>query len=275
MQNQQKQEFDDRLKKSLEMKEKELRSQFEIELQQKERQIKAQLESQIRSEIMLQISQNNNRKYLNYRIEKVYSNTIESVFKKLPQAQPVSEQYLNNIYNSLCTARGVTPSSFQSVVNYRKSETFKYHSNQLLMAILDHASSLASDVSELRIRLFGQKQGRLNFLSRFEELEAEVAHLDQLHTQTRALLIKQSQTIPDLRVKNASSSWISWARNLYKVLNTDSEVVDGDNDEETDFKSGFVNVLDPNYVAELKLAIEEKAVSVMAKEKMRFLRKKI
>ena len=246
---------------------KQLSTQYDLELQQKEKQIRAALEPQIREEIMNELSPNSNEIRPNNNTNNL--NAFERDFKGTDK-HPLDDQYLFKIYNSLCEACGISPSFSQFNVNLRKSE----NSDQLLSLILDNAYSLASDISKLRSRLSYNKKGRFDFLSKFEELENQVAHLDQLHTQTRALLVKQSQIISDLRMKAGSASWISWAKNLYTILCSADfdEDVFGDVSGSFSVKKGAVNAMDPDYAVELKLAIEEKAAAVMAKERMRSLR---
>jgi hypothetical protein len=50
------------------------------------------------------------------------------------------------------------------------------------------------------------------------ELEAEKAHLDHLHTHTRALLVGQSHMVAELRHAADPAMWSTWTKKIYQLL---------------------------------------------------------
>ena len=46
-------------------------------------------------------------------------------------------------------------------------------------------------------------------------MQQQIQHLDQLHTQTRGLLVRQSEIINNLR---PSTAWLTWAQRLHRVM---------------------------------------------------------
>ena len=237
-----------------------LRSEFEMELQQKESQIRSQLEPEIKAQILSQISQNSEKSYKfnhNSKLNSSYSNDQENYHDK----------NLEDVYVLLCDACGVSPKSFKFNGN---KDSIDFRSNPILVAIIDHASSLASDVSEIRSYITSKQNiTSFNLLSHFKIQEEQVAHLDQLHTQTRALLVRQSQMISDLRSKSDYASWVKWARNLYKILDPNNS---GHTQERTSLIFNINN--SPESIDELKTAIEEKAASLIAHEKASVIKRK-
>ena len=103
--------------------------------------------------------------------------------KRDPPASKLSHETLNALsqaYDKLCEAIAI------------KSTTFNF--NDFVSAIL-----LTADILIEFRKHFNLKTGQI--LKPMIELEQQVQHLDQLHTQTRALLVRQSQIIANLRSK--------------------------------------------------------------------------
>lgn len=73
---------------------------------------------------------------------------------------------------------------------------------------------LASEVIALRKQLGGQGN---SLAQKVADLIAQNDHLDQLHTQTRSLLVRQAHVISELR-DNGGETWKTWAKGVSKIL---------------------------------------------------------
>jgi hypothetical protein len=81
-------------------------------------------------------------------------------------------------------------------------------------AFADVCRRIAREVLELRTRL-GISNDLLQFVV---DLQCENAHLDQLHTHTRSLLVRQAQLISELRQSSHTARWREWTDRLYKAI---------------------------------------------------------
>ena len=88
----------------------------------------------------------------------------------------------------------------------------------------------------------------------FVDLSAQVAHLDQLHTQTRALLVRQAQIISELRQQVGLRSWTEWAKRINKMLTENSTAA-----------GNSFNTNNCDDVVELRLEIEEQITMLVSK----------
>ena len=111
------------------------------------------------------------------------------------------------------------------------------------------ATRLSTDVIEIR-QICSKPFGSLTQL--FVDLNAQVAHLDQLHTQTRSLLVRQAQIISELRQQVGLRSWTEWALKISRMLDEQDQ-------------NGFVNKRNCDDVVELRLEIEDQITSLVAR----------
>lgn len=73
---------------------------------------------------------------------------------------------------------------------------------------------LASEVIALRKQLGAQGN---SLAQKVADLIAQNEHMDQLHTQTRSLLVRQAHVISELR-DNGGETWKTWAKGVSKIL---------------------------------------------------------
>jgi hypothetical protein len=113
------------------------------------------------------------------------------------QVEHGADDFLTALFNLVCEALG-EPSQPYSVD-----------------AFVTQTRVLANGVLELTRHFRIGFSALLRFIM---DLEAERAHLDQLHTQTRSLLVRQAQVISELRQASDPSLWASWTKNVYEIL---------------------------------------------------------
>jgi hypothetical protein len=179
-----------------------LRRELETELRQKlaaqiESDLKAGIEEATKARLTKSIRQQL-REELAPVIEEEQKAKLTVQFEKQLEIERAElRPELAKLFPSVCTANGTAMPAF---------------SND---AFLNECQQLAADVIELRSSL-GIESGR--FLRAFSDVQFENAHLDQLHTQTRSLLVRQAQMISELREQAQNSSWTAWAKKVYRRL---------------------------------------------------------
>lgn len=117
----------------------------------------------------------------------------------------INERQFADLFVIICEANGTEGAEFS------------------MAAFFEECGRLAADVVQLR-KAFGIESGP--FLRFFSDMQFENSHLDQLHTQTRALLVRQAQMIAELRELAQMSSWNAWARKIYWLINREDVASD-------------------------------------------------
>jgi hypothetical protein len=127
--------------------------------------------------------------------EKVRIELVPILTKQIREADDTDSQFAE-LYELLCEALGLTNDGFSRA------------------AFADICRRIAREMRELRTR-FGVSGDLLQFVL---DLQCENAHLDQLHTQTRSLLVRQAQIISELKQNAPTARWRKWANRLYKAI---------------------------------------------------------
>jgi hypothetical protein len=112
-----------------------------------------------------------------------------------------SEAQFAELFSLVCKANGTSENGFS------------------MDAFVEECGGLANDVFQVRKALSIPEGPFLRF---FSELQIENSHLDQLHTQTRSLLVRQAQMIAELRELAHTSSWTAWAKRIYWLINREN-----------------------------------------------------
>jgi len=74
------------------------------------------------------------------------------------------------------------------------------------------------------------------------DMANQIQHLDQLHTQTRSLLVRQSQVISELRA-NTEESWKDWAYEMYGLISGDNETELKQNDMKVYLEEEIISLI--------------------------------
>jgi hypothetical protein len=127
--------------------------------------------------------------------EKVRVELVPILTEQIREADDTDSQFAE-LYELICEALGLTSEGFSRA------------------AFADVCRRIAREVLDLRTR-FGISGDLLQFIL---DLQCENAHLDQLHTQTRSLLVRQAQLISELRQSAHTARWRKWADRLYKAI---------------------------------------------------------
>jgi hypothetical protein len=153
------------------------------------------LRRQIESEVLEQVVEELRGEMEETIREKVRVELTPILTKQIRDGDDTDSQ-LSELYDLICEALGLTNEGFSRA------------------GFLDVCRRIAGDVLELRTR-FGISGDLVQFVL---DLQCENAHLDQLHTQTRSLLVRQAQLISDLRQSAHTTRWREWADRLYRAI---------------------------------------------------------
>ncbi|OHS97400.1 hypothetical protein TRFO_36346 [Tritrichomonas foetus] len=227
--------YQNRLEKSKNDIEANLRLEIEDELNSKlrrefaveKRNLRNQIESELRNDSGF-------REEIASEIQGSIENRLRSRLTKEIRDQISQERNISISDSNLSSASTAFDVLCESLGYQRRKFTF----DDFLSMVL----AIAKEVLELR-KHFSLKTSQI--LKPMIDLELQVQHLDQLHTQTRALLVRQSQIISDLRKQTGVASWVSWANKVYEIIYGKSAEAYDD-------------------VPELRLSIEEGVASAVA-----------
>lgn len=168
--------------------------------------------------------------------------------------EEISPRGANNNYNDRFTRNGYENNGFIGQNPDKSAEVYQmickalyYQGNEF------NSDNFFASIAAL-VQICNEVREHFNIRTRkllpaLIELEIRCQHMDQLHTQTRSIMVRQSLIIDDLRKQTGSASWVAWSHRIYELLyGKDKPQIDD--------------------VSELRLAIEEGVASARGYEAM-------
>ncbi|OHT00760.1 hypothetical protein TRFO_32445 [Tritrichomonas foetus] len=212
----------------LEDQKKEIHRQFEEEFNQKFKKIEVDLKKNLEFEILQKYKNlSHNQNMQQYRNSQIMNSHQIQDSSGLIQKNEINNNesdgfddidLMKELFPKVLEARGIISRHSFSTTDF-----------------ISQVSLLSNDLIYLRKRF---RIRGMNFLKPLIELEDQVLQLDQLHSQTRALLTRQTEVISELRQKTEYNSWFQWAKNIYNQI-TGYEFKIEENDDITELRSAI------------------------------------